>query len=300
MVALSLGLLGCGADDQKVLLTEDEVVDSDTLAKLFKVRGIVQEIKRDEKLVVVDHEEIPDYMGAMIMPFRVKDLAELIGLEPGDGIVFDYRVEELQSWIENVQVTGKKGAVKMGSKGAATVADGEVLPMMARLSDYAFVDETGEEVSLADYRGGVTALTFVFTRCPVPEYCPAMMRKFHEASIKLKKTQKGLADWTLLTISFDVAYDSPEVMKAWGKHFGFELGGSWHLLSAKKGSDTIEKIAADVGLKFGDNQGSYQHNLRTVVLDGRGRIRKVFTDENWTVEELLEAMKAAKQEPMVQ
>ncbi len=276
-------LLSCNQEDKSGDVKE-------VPSRLFKVHGIVQEIKPGENTVVVDHAEIPDYMGAMIMPFKVKEAFELIGLEAGDEIRFDYKVQERQSWIENVEITGKKGEVKIQGKGVEGKAAGGVLPINSRLPDYRFIDETGTPVKLSDYRGGPLALTFVFTRCPVPEYCPAMMRNFSKASKLLESAQDAPASWNLLTISFDVDFDTPEIMKNWGKMFGFEAGHSWHLLSAKKHSDTIQKISADVGLKFGENKGSYQHNLRTVVLDSEGRIRHVFTDENWTVEGLIKEM----------
>lgn len=262
--------------------------------KLFKVHGIVQEIKLDENKVIIDHAEIPDYMGAMIMPFKVKEAAELIGLEAGDEIRFDYWVQELQSWIENVKVTGNKGEVKIQAAGKRGRVAGEVLPINSQLPDYSFFDESGNLVKLSDYRAGPHVLTFVFTRCPVPEYCPALMRNFSRVNDLLKDDPKAPDSWSLLTISFDVDFDTPEVMERWGRAFGFEPGQSWHLLSAKKGSDTIQKITVDVGLKFGENKGSYQHNLRTVVLDAEGRIRHVFTDESWSVEELIEELKKAE------
>ncbi|MCF6314052.1 MAG: copper-binding protein [Verrucomicrobiales bacterium] len=97
------GLCSCG-QEKKI----DQTMEKAS-TRSFKVRGIVKEVKRKERLVVIDHEEIPGYMGAMIMPFTVKDASELLGLEPGDEIRFEYRVQDLRSWIEKVQKTGKKG-----------------------------------------------------------------------------------------------------------------------------------------------------------------------------------------------
>ncbi len=265
--------------------------------KLFKVHGIIQEIKPEDMRIIIDHEEIPGYMGAMIMPFNVKKSTSLSGLAPGDGIHFDYRVEELQSWIENISLTGNKGAIKAPGDGGPVEASNNGLAINSQLPDYHFIDENGTPVKLSDYRGGPVALTFVFTRCPVPEYCPAMMRKFSKVTKTLEAAPDAPASWTLLTISFDVDYDTPEIMRTWGKIFGFKSGHSWHLLSSEKDSDTIKKISADVDLKFGENKGSYQHNLRTVILDATGKIRHVFTDETWSSDDLIAKMKDAAAPP---
>ncbi len=271
-----------------------DAVDSPSEAsKQFKVHGIVQEIKPGDNTVVVDHAEIPGYMGAMIMPFKVKEVTELTGLAPGDEIRFDFCVEELQSWIENIRLTGKKGEVKVPGKGGSAGSADAPTPFDLQLGDYRFMDETGKPVKLSDYRGGPVAFTFVFSRCPIPEYCPAMMRHFATAAERLQSDPEAPATWTLLTISFDVDYDTPEIMLAWGRQYGYQEGLPWHLLSAEKGSDTIRNIAREVGLKFGENRGSYQHNLRTVVLDGQGKLKHIFTDETWTPDELVDELKQA-------
>jgi protein SCO1/2 len=289
LCSLLLTGVACDPGEKPVVATEQPSKPS----KQFKVHGIIQEIKPGDQTVIVDHAEIPGYMGAMIMPFKVKEAAELTGLAPGDEIQFDFCVEELQSWIENIRLTGKKGEVKAPGDGEPEASPGKVLPVNSQLGDYRFIDETGKPVKLSDYRGGPVAMTFVFSRCPVPEYCPAMMRNFSQVAVQLETEANAPASWTLLTVSFDVEYDTPEVMRAWGSQFGFKEGLAWHLLSAEKGSDTIQKISQEVGLKFGESGGSYQHNLRTVVLDGHGKISHVFTDETWSPDELVAELKKA-------
>lgn len=261
-----------------------------------KVRGVVQRLDEADPLrVIIDHEEMPGYMDAMIMPFRVKDAAELEGIEPGAVVTFDYHVSGTRSWIDQVTDTGEKGEIKSPTDASAPPAapllkEGDLLP------DYEFVDETGADVKLSDYRGRPVALTFVFSRCPVPEYCPAMMRNFKTVLDALAADPEAPEDFQLLTISFDTWNDTPEVMKTWAAAYGHEAGQPWSLLTSDS-CCTINEIGANVGLKFGEVKGSYQHNLRTVILDGDGRIRRVFTDETWKVEELLAEIKAAALDP---
>lgn len=281
--ALSLVLLsGCGE-------TADE--------RVFHVRGVIQELTADDPTrVIIDHEEMPGYMNAMIMPFRVQEATELEGLEPGAVVTFDYHVSGTRSWIDNVTDTGEKGEIKTSGTDAAVepvaplLKEGDVLP------DYEFVDETGADVKLSDYRGRPVALTFVFSQCPVPEYCPAMMRNFKTVLDSLKTDSEAPEEFQLLTISFDTWNDTPETMKTWAAAFGHEAGQPWSLLTSDS-CCTINEIGANVGLKFGEVKGSYQHNLRTVILDGEGRIRRIFTDETWSTDELITELKAAAADP---
>jgi protein SCO1/2 len=160
---------------------------------------------------------------------------------------------------------------------------GDVLP------DYEFRDQDGKVVKLNSYRGMPVAISFVFSRCPVPEYCPAMMRNFDKVEEALKTDPDAPEKWKLLSISFDTWMDNPETMKAYGTAFGRD-SEQWSLLSTED-CCTIHQITGNVGLKFADKDGSYIHNLRTVILDPDGVIVRIFTDETWKVEELVAEMK---------
>lgn len=255
-------------------------------ARSFTVQGFVESVSEDGTRLMVDHEEIPDFMPAMIMQFQVADPAETAGLQPGEQIQFRFLVEPTRSWIEDIEKTGRSrdpdtrnaSHLLSGSDGSERLQQGEALP------DYAFLDEDGQTVRLSDYRGSVVAITFIFTRCPVPEYCPAMMRNFGNVDAILKDSPPLPAPWKLVTISFDPEYDTPEAMKRYGEAFDYDPE-TWDLLTSRT-LEPIEGIAANVGLKFGKSNGSYLHNLRTVVLDPQGRITRTFTNEDWSPEEL--------------
>lgn len=276
-----------------VLLTG--CADSGPEADSYEGRGYIERIEEGGERLLIDHEEIPDFMPPMIMQFKVEDAGETEGLKPGDQIRFDYRVAATRSWIEDIEPTGLRrdpqsrepAASQTGSepRGAALLEVGTALP------DYEFLDEEGRSVSLSDYRGSVVALTFIFTRCPVPEYCPAMMRNFGDADALLKDSPPLAAPWKLVTISFDPENDTPEVMKRYGEAFDYDPQ-TWDLLTTRS-LEPIDGIARNVGLKFGKSNGSYLHNLRTVVVDPEGRIARVFTDEDWSPEELAAEMRRA-------
>ncbi|MEO0414589.1 MAG: SCO family protein [Verrucomicrobiota bacterium] len=276
LVSTLLGILSACNDSAST------TADDGTLT--FEVRGVVQEIK--EGVLVIDHEEMPEYMQAMIMPFRVKE-GHMIDVEAGDQITFRYVVEEYKSWIENLEKTGKTGEIKTAVP--VEIDEDKLVKIGDPLPDYEFFDQTGKKVNLSDYQGGPVVLTFVFSTCPVPEYCPAMMRNFAQVQKDLAADADAPENWHLLTISFDTINDTPEVMANYGKMYEHDPA-LWSLLSTNH-CCTIDDIAANVGLLFGEKNGSLQHNLRTVVLDKTGNVKRIFTDENWTVEELISEIK---------
>ncbi|MFT5471644.1 MAG: Cu/Ag efflux protein CusF [Verrucomicrobiales bacterium] len=94
---LACTLAGCGGED------DQQDAGGDSKAAVYEVKGVVRKVKSGDQTIVIDHEEIPGYMGAMAMPFKVKNLAEIEGLKAGDAIEFEYHVEELSSWIEKVK-----------------------------------------------------------------------------------------------------------------------------------------------------------------------------------------------------
>jgi protein SCO1/2 len=260
--------------------------------KVFAVRGVVQKpMPGDPSMMIIDHEEIPGYMPRMVMPFKAKDPAEFAKLEPGMVVTFDYHVVEDESWVTGVTVTGEKGEITLDERkpDAGTLAKpGDRLP------EVTFLDETGNAVRLSDFEGMPVALTFVFSRCPVPEYCPRMMNQFAAVIEAMKSNPGAPAAYRLLTISFDHEHDRPEVLRAWAAAFGYREGLPWTLLSSVDPAP-VRDLAIPTGLRYGEANGTIQHNLRTLVLNPDGTIRRLFTDENWTVAELVAELVVAGQ-----
>jgi len=278
---LALLLLACAKNPQA----------TESIAqKVFTVKGVVVRVEDEGRTMIIRHEEIPDYMGAMTMPFRVKEPSESRKVHPGDEILFIYKVAELSSWIEAIKPTGNTEEIKADT--TKPTPSSKLLKVGERFPDIELLNEQGDAVNLSDYRGLAVALTFIFTRCPVPEYCPAMMRNFSEVETLLKADANAPTNYKLLTLSFDSDFDTPEVMKAYGEKFG-QSTGNWNMLTSPK-TETVKSLGESVGLMFGKSEGSiYSHNLRTVVLNGDGRITKIFTDESWKPEELVVELKKA-------
>ena len=280
LIMLGIFLLHCGCSK--------DAGEQSKAIRSFVVQGVVIDIQDEGRTVVIDHEEMPGYMGAMTMPFRVKFPEEVEDLSPGAEIQFIYKVAELSSWVEDIEPTGKKVDLPEGpefkDQSSKLLKIGDLFP------DFELFDEYGKTVELKGYRGSVLTLTFIFTRCPVPEYCPTMMRNFSEADEALKNDPDAPEDYKLLTVSFDSDFDTPDILKTYGEQFK-KNSSNWSLAGASN-STTIRSIGEAVGLQFAKSQSAiYSHNLRTVVLDPQGRITKIFMDESWKPEELVAEMK---------
>lgn len=253
----------------------------------YAVRGVVQAIASDLHHATIKHEKISGYMDAMTMDFSVKNTNELDQLSPGDGITFTLIVSGDDDWIENLQRTGQTGAV------AATgwsVVEPE-LEIGDPLPDAEFTSETGRPIRFTDFRGRAVAFTFFFTSCPLPEYCPRMNRNFSEARKILLADPQAPANWQLLSISFDSAFDSPQILQGYAGFYRGPNADRW--LFAVASTNTLRALAPKLDFRFWRDQGALSHNLRTVVVDGAGKIFKQFDGNDWTPQQLADAILAA-------
>jgi protein SCO1/2 len=254
----------------------------------YAARGVVQKIAPDLRHATIQHEKIPGYMDAMTMDFPVKDTNELNGISAGDEITFKLVVTADDDWIEKVQRTGKSVAPTPAPTWHVVEPElqvGDVLP------DYGFTSESGQPIRFSDFHGRAIAFTFFFTSCPLPDYCPRMNRNFLEARKILTADTNAPANWQLLSISFDSDFDTPEILSNYAKFYRGDDTNRW--LFAVADTNTLASLAPKVDLNFWHENGSISHNLRTVVLDGNGKISKQFDGNDWTPQQLADAIRAA-------
>lgn len=255
----------------------------------YAVRGVVQAIAPDLRHATIQHEKIPGYMAAMTMDFSVRDTNELNGLAPGDEIAFTLVVTADDDWIEHLQRVGKT-AVTNAPAPAWRIVEPE-LEVGDTLPDYEFTSETGRPVRFSDFRGRAVAFTFFFTSCPLPEYCPRMNRNFSEARKLLTADTNAPANWEMLSISFDSSFDTPQILSGYAKFYRGDDTNHWLFVVAS--TNTLASLAPKVDLNFWRANGSISHNLRTVVLDGAGKITRQFDGNDWMPQQLAAALRAA-------
>ncbi len=243
-----------------------------TNIKHFTVTGVVAELKPDGKTIVVRHEAIPDYMDAMTMPFKARDLRELGTLQPGDEISFRLHVGDAESWSDEFRKLGRTRMAEdktAAARATPRAADHSGHP----LKDFKFTNELGRPVSLNDFRGQALAITFFFTRCPIPEYCPRLSKNFEEASHKLASSPGIATNWRFLSVSFDTEFDTPVVLKAYGERYHYDPQ-HWSFLTGPK--DKINELAMLSGVEVKGQDGLFDHNFRTLIIDAGGKLQKTF------------------------
>ncbi len=280
-------LVGC--HEQPKPVGEQKPSNSSTNIQTYEVKGEVKELKPNGKTVVVKHEAVPNYMPAMTMPFDVRNTNELRGLTPGDEIAFRMLVTADDGWIEGIRVlkSQRPSAPSMPVREATRrVRNVEPLSIGDVVPNYPFTNQFGKAVSLADFKGKAVALTFIFTRCPFPTFCPRMMSHFAEVQ-KALSARKDIPDWHLLSISFDTDYDTPETLQAYGERNGYDPK-HWSLLTGAL--IEIDAITEQFGLMFPREGTNFAHNLRTVVLTPDGKVQKILISNEWKPAELIDEM----------
>jgi protein SCO1/2 len=240
-------------------------------ARTFAGHGVVQEIHSHEPIVVIKHEAISNYMSAMTMPFRVRESSVLANLHPGDEITFQLHVTATASWIDRIEKVGTTVLPPPVKKIEPAMT---VNSMAANsLLDCKFTNELGQPVRLGDFQGQALGITFFYTRCPLPDYCPRLSKNFQEAEEKLEALASAPTNWHLLSISFDPQFDTPAMLKAYGESYHYDPA-HWSFLTGSP--DTIAVLAHACGVKYAPDGGAINHNFRTLIIDARGRLQMVF------------------------
>lgn len=288
MLAAAVFCTGCGqaANRERAAATA-----SSTNLQIFQVKGVVIEVLPHEKSVTIKHEEVPDYMPAMTMPFEVRDTNELAGIEAGDPVTFRLLVTATEGWIDRLQKTGLKTNTPPTTGAFRAVRDVEPLIEGDVLPEYQFTNQLGKSFSTTNFRGQALAIEFLFTRCPLPNFCPLLANNFGGVQKQLLTLRNAPTNWHLLTISFDPEFDTPDVLTHYAESHEYDPA---HWTFATGALMDITAIGEQFGLKFASEGGSISHNLRAVVVDGSGRVRKIFIGNEWKADELaVEILKAS-------
>jgi protein SCO1 len=260
--------------------------------KSFAARGVVKQLEPGGRTVLVSHEAITNYMDGMTMPFKVKESQDLNGLAVGDLISFQLHVTETESWIGQIV---KIGTVQLdeASQPASLGVEGPPAAASHPLLAFKFTNELGQAVSLGEFRGQALAITFFFTRCPIPDYCPRISRNFEEVQRKLSATAHAPTNWHLVSVTFDPAHDTPEVLSAYATSYHYDPA-HWSFLTGP--SDKIAELTRLCDVKFEADSGFFNHNFRTLIIDASNRLQMVFPTSgdlsDAIVQELLKGARA--------
>ena len=231
-------------------------------ADRHEVRGLVLRVDAASSTLTVSHEPIPGFMDAMVMPFTAARAAELADVRPGDRIQFRLSVARAGTTIDRVKIlsAGPADAAARGD-GPKAVAIGDLVP------EISLVNQDAVPVTSSSLRGRVVVVSFIYTRCPLPDYCPRVMTNL--ASLRDRFRARLGTDLVLLAVTFDPQHDTPARLKDFAARYGAESPG-WQLLTGPREETT--RAASLLGVEFYPEEGMITHTLQTCVIGRDGRL----------------------------
>jgi protein SCO1/2 len=272
-----------------VLLLEVGLISSGCQTKKYVLRGQVVGTNQPNSEITVKHDDIPGFMPAMTMAYKVKEPAVVQELKPGDMIVSDLVTKNNGNdyWLEDVHITSRHAQNPVPVSRTHFLAPGEQVP------DLTLVNQDGKTLHLDEFKGKALLMTFVYTRCPMPNFCPRLSNAFARIQQDLAKSPNDYEKTHLLTVSFDPKYDTPSVLHKYGlAYLGDAPSGFLHWDFASTNSADLRKLAEAFGLEYFEEDDQITHTMDIVLINPDGRISKYWAYQ-WTPEELEDALREA-------
>jgi protein SCO1/2 len=255
----------------------------------YELQGQILAVDAARQELTIKHQDIPGFMPAMTMAFKVGAPRLMEGRTAGELVTATLVVNDSEAHLRAIARTG---FAPFESTDAPTRVMDLIQPGdPAR--DATLVDETGRQRRLADWRGHVVAVTFVYTRCPLPDFCPLMDRHFKTAQSRLKDDHDLRDAVRLLSVSVDPEYDTPPVLAARATELGADPA-VWQFLTGER--DQVESFAAQFGVSVvrkSPSPADIVHNIRTAILDGNGRLVATLSGTAWAPEDLMTEIRRA-------
>jgi protein SCO1/2 len=240
--------------------------------------GLVLRVDKPGATVTISHDAFPGFMDAMAMPFDLKGSARAARLNPGDRVKFRLSMRGGRSWVDRVDVVSA-APVDAGLQNTPAVP--VLVPVGTAMPDFELTDQAGKPVALSALKGKVVAVTFIYSRCPLPDYCPRMVENFK--ALRDRFAPRMDRDLVFLTISFDPRYDTPEVLTRYAA--SQRAGGpGWHFLTGDPAK--IERVCNAFGIQYWAEEGLITHSLQTAVIDRDGRLAATVEGKDFTPEQL--------------
>ena len=245
--------------------------------KSYPVRGTILEVRKDSNEFLIHHDEIPGFMMAMTMPFKLADSLDINRFGVGDSLKFRLEMEENKAYAANLQLLGK-GTLPESDD----MWDDEYTPLEIGeiFTNVTFLDLDSNEVSLSDSDGKFRLISYIFTRCPMPNMCPAVVTK----NQYLAQVFKADPNMEFVLVSFDYTFDTPTVLK---NYYGgiLESNPNLIILSSTEHLNDIFSLAGQSYVSFwGVEENDIGHTLRSVLIDPERRLMKVFEGTDWRPE----------------
>jgi protein SCO1 len=256
-------------------------------ARHYKLVGKVVSIDNSQSSITVDSQAVPGFMDAMIMPYTVHNAQELTTLSPGDEITADIVVTNDGAYLQHIVVT-KKASGTPPQPQAAPTTQRDPQPG-DRVPDFVLINQDGRRIHLSSFKGDVLLVTFIYTRCPFPNYCPLVSQNFADIYASIRKNPELNARVRLLSVSFDPEHDTPAVLRDYSERFRKTTQGvpfaRWEFTVVPR--KELPKVATFFGLYLDTSGGQITHSLSTTVISPQGTIYKWYDDNTWKPSDLV-------------
>ena len=265
--------------------------EASSSAQRYEVKGKVVSVDKANHKVTIAHEEIKGYMEAMTMPFALPNEDVYSELKPGSQILATLVVDQGRSWLEDPVISNvvDPNLVSKTEDSGVEPSAGTETP------DFALVNQDGKKIGFKQYRGKALILTFIYTRCPLPDYCPLMTKNFSEINRELQG-KPALRDKThLLSITVDPDYDKAKVLRDYGERFAGsdkDVFKRWEFATGSP--EQIKKVAQFFGLNYWKEKDQIIHGLRTAIITPDGKVAKVYRHNDWKPEDVVKDLEKLK------
>lgn len=259
-------------------------------ARTYELKAQILAIDQARQELIVNHADIPGFMPAMTMPYKVRDANLLKGRTPGELIAATLVVDGSDAYLQSIR---HEGLAALPEKRPAVRAI-DVLDVGEPVRDGELIDQSGTRRTLGDWRGQVLAVTFVYTRCPLPNFCPLIDRHFADLQEQVRSSSDLRGRVHLVSVTLDPEYDTPAVLM---RHAG-QLKADpavWTMLTGSR--EQVETFASQFGVSVTrENPQSTEvvHNLRTAVIDGSGRLVTILSGGDWQPSALIAEIRNAR------
>jgi protein SCO1/2 len=256
----------------------------------YELKGQIIGVDTTRQELLIKHEAVRGLMDGMTMPFKVQRGVNVSGFAAGDLVTATLEIRGNDASLAEIRKTGtapidQPPPASTASSGFELLKPGEEVP------DTAFVDQAGRARRFSALRGNAVALTFIYTRCPIPTFCPMLDRQFAALSVSLNRSPIRNRVH-LVTITFDPQHDTPAVLAAHARTLEADTA-HWSFFTGDR--DEIDQFAARFGVSIvrGTSPDDIAHNLRTAIIDAKGKVVKIYTGTEWTPAQLLGDLKKA-------
>lgn len=256
-------------------------------AKHYPLHGVVVFVDAGKQLITVKHGDISGLMPAMTMTYQFASPAEVSALQPGDTISGDLVVTDTAGRLEKIVLVSK------GDGKPATGATQRIPEKGQAVPDFALVNQDGKLIHLDDFQGKTLLITFIYTRCPLPDYCPRMNENFRAVQKLLEATPVAKEHVAFLSISFDPHHDTPAVLKHYSSIYKSSAPGeqafNWQF--AAPSEKNLPSIAQFFGLVYEPEQAQIVHSLSTTLIGPDGKIAAWYSSNDWNPADVAQAIR---------